>query len=396
MEAWTGLMMTSYPVIASTPAHVIVTKAASSLRVLGWNTPKITVSGDDTEAHFDATTQTLSVKSRSECTIRLPEQATLEIRMAQGNLRITDCLSTITIVDALSDVTVRNGGTFALDQAGGSVRVKHMQGEVRVGQVQGSLSVRDVHADVHVELVTDDLTLEGIEGQCHIGEVHGDLVIADVFHGEDHHMGVVSDAICRVTASTDVQFVLPADTEMLISVPGAQTTQDEEGHCCVTVGEPTTRIYVECEGDFRLGIQGETSLDDLLKIDSTDEHEIRVQMNLDVDLSDLQQQIARQAELLREKVVQRSEKQVRSLQEQFGKSFYKRVTQEINAAVIPSSAMPPPVPVPPPAPLPPAPPAVTSSPSKRERLMILRMLESRRISVEEANQLLAALGGDED
>ena len=54
------------------------------------------------------------------------------------------------------------------------------------------------------------------------------------------------------------------------------------------------------------------------------------------------------------------------------------------------------VPIPPVPPVPPAPPAPLADPvSEEERLMILRMLEQKKISLAEAETLLSALEGKE-
>lgn len=116
--------------------------------------------------------------------------------------------------------------SVSIDSVGGDMDLRAMEGPVQIGSVGGDLQVRSV-GSLHIDHVGGDLNLRGASGDCQVNAVGGDSSVKDV-EGNLSLMGVGADAYIRQVLK-DVQVGAGADVVLYLDPEGKREYQISAG-----------------------------------------------------------------------------------------------------------------------------------------------------------------------
>ncbi len=364
---------------------------AGDLRVRGWERPEVAVQD---ETGTLATTEDGQIEARSmgDLVLRVPMEVPLEGRNVSGDAKIGDLCGRLSLENVGGDLLLRDAGPTDVTRIGGDVRVKRADGSVTLGMVGGDATIREVSGDTTIAQVGGDLYVRDIGGGCQVEHVGSDLVLSTNFiPGAAYRFDVGGDIVCRIPAGASVRFQTAHSHDLVVDAPGAQMVEGEDGDEVVFgAGEAVVRL--EAGGEIRLVGQDE---DYMMAINFQLEGELAERLagleeRLAEQLSGLDDLILRKTEKVRERAEKEAERAVRHAERMARKAergkrkgfTFSFGGDSFEAGLSRRPAR---------APRPPAPPAEPVS--DEERMTILRMVENRQISVEEAEKLLAALEG---
>lgn len=395
------------------------------LQVTGWDRPEIEVETDAQEPVTNQSGPIFSVKSQSNCRVRLPMglsarvdcgsdciienmNAPIKVTHIGGDLTLRDVavVNMAEITGDLSVLTARN--VVSGEEVHGDANFQDVGG-VNLSQVHGDLRVQGAHGPLNVRLAAGDADLREVTGPIVFKNVAGDLRIADC-RGEisaavngDAALRNVNGQAIRVTAGGDIRCHLAdgAGIRAKIVCSGELRTQGNGssvvhrgGVFAFETGDGETTVALESGGDVILtGVS--LSDEDLASVTSIDEElaglgeELgKMGAELSVELSKLGTEIA-------DKVNRQLRKKLSMSLSRMGKraargkrrrkswtvereSWFEQPRSEtgftVNEADEPEDE------------------PVTDE----ERMLILRMVEEGKISAAEAERLLAALGDVEE
>jgi hypothetical protein len=239
---------------------------------------------------------------------------------------------------------------------------------------------------VHIHHVGADLFVRGVEGNCIVEALGSDLVLSTPFYPEKtyrFHAG--ADVVCRVLPETSARFILPLDADVRVEAEGASQSQDAQNQT-VTFGDGEAEVYIQAGGQVRLVRQAEEGWEPI---------NIELELNLDERLASVEERLAEQLAGLDERLRAKSER-LQAKTERHGERLRRKAERQAERLQRAAErrakhrghgwavSWEPPTP--------PSPPHVEPV-SDEERMTILRMVESKQITVEEAEKLLAALEG---
>jgi len=330
--------------------------------------------------------------------------ASLRIRTVNGDLRLGRTRGQVTIESAHADVRAEEvaslhitecegdlrfsaGGDLQVERIGGDLRVSEADA-VRVGRVNGDLWAEKLTGGLNVEQTSGDMRLAAVAGQVMLGQVagdlrasgldgglsaghiHGDAILEGPFPGsEGYTVRTDGDAHIRLTRDDDVRLVVRAAGRIRATLP-LTPTADGTPTYSATVREGKVRMVVTSGGDLRIEATGSSGEDahagwDRRRSPGSD---------LFGDLSTLGDRIRQQVTA------------------SLAAAGINPDTGEINigrgrsARATFKGSQPPAPPERPKAP------GTAGSTTSDEQMAILKMLEEGRITPEEADSLLRALG----
>ena len=331
-----------------------------------------------------------------------------------GNCRARD-LADLVVERVRGNLVVRDGGTVTAGHVDGDLVVRALRGAVKVGQVSGSAQIADVDQEVICESVGGDLRVRGRVLSL-TGRAGGS---AKLRFGPDAPRRLLvtagGDIRCRIPTATQAKVLLRGGDEVRVRdlpVNGEwDRTQTE-----FVLGTGEGQIELTAGGSVRLSGDDEPIGPDELNV----EIDAQLQQELSEHAGDLIRQVSEQVEahvesLTRQlderlarfgsgdevaaKVQQKIQAAVRLAEEKLAETARRMEQQAAREAVRQdrrydrrTQGGPPPVPPVPPVPPPPAPPRPKRNPpTDEERMLILRMVEQGKLSVEQAEKLLAAM-----
>jgi len=401
--------------VGATPT-LIIHEVEGDLSLTGWERPELMARGPkSSDINFlpDAGGGggTIELLSQRHCTIQTPLQTTLQIDgSVEGNAAINLLL-----------------GPVAMQGVDGHLQVNSC-GPLNIQSVDGNLSVRAVAGSCHIH---------SVDGNARIAQVAGDLLL----HKVDGNLAI-SEVVGNIEAQTDGN----ADISLALA-QGQRVTVAADGNIvCKIQPDAGVKVRLEAEGTIRVKNLGELrrTEDDCLEFQLGDGGAL-LDLRADGDIllvgadlrgvgptgdfgADAGEEMGRRAAELGQQIAQQVEAQVAALtremeeklarmgdNEEVANKLHERIAGTMRRAEeklaeamrkieVRNGERAPEfdrrrkgygwqAPSPPAPPVPPAPPRRSNPVSDEERMIILRMVEQGKISVEQAEKLLAALQG---
>ena len=404
----------SKSVFVGTNAKIMIESTGGDLSVIGWDGSDLLIKGDEDEFRLEQTSEAVSVFSSEDLSLRVPRTASLMFKMIGGDASIRGVMGGCEIKEGSGDISIRDVGPLSIDSIHGELSLSRVKGNVFVNRIHGDASMRDVEGDVTIETLSEDLSLRGVKGDLRVKNLGGDASI----HGVDGNVmldSVSNDLALRGTrgnikvnvgedvvvylepkadgeytidAGDDILIVLPKTASASLDIRGDEIFMDWPGfendetatERVVTLGEGGAKITLNAGGEVRISNRSDAG-------DSADEFGNFAGLNF--DWSGFGERISRQVEQATARAAKRAEEAARRAERlaerhaRHGKGglVVGRWNWDLKGGV-------------PRTPSPPTPPAPPSEPvSEDERMAILKMLADKKITAEQAEQLLAALEG---
>jgi hypothetical protein len=314
----------------------------------------------------------LVVSCRSGCLAFLPANSRVRVDRIGGDMRMRN----LSVAPSLGSI----GGDLSLRQLEGA-HVEWIGGDLDLRRVRGAVSIQTCGGDARITDVTGDLTIRQLGGDLVLREVSGDI---DIRQGGSAKLSLTGGTgkQVRVEAGGDVACTLPVDADVQLDVysggdlkvfgPGLPAAS--EGRLTASLGGGTGSIKLQVGGDLWLEVledeqRARADLGEMIAA------RVEAQMvGLEAKIQAASGQVhAFDAERIEERVrraVSRSLQRASQAAE-----LKKNLRREANA---PSSQR-----------------AGEGEDKTQERLRILRMLQGKKISVDEAQKLMDALEGDD-
>jgi len=418
-------------VATSQAPGVDIQSVQGSLQVKGWDRPEVQLRSNAVDtAVLEKQNDQILVRCQGDCVLRVPLEASVHAGTVQGNASFKMLEGKLEIGKVHGSLEMRDIDTAQVGSVQGNLLVKQVSNDLGVEQVQGSAIARDVQGKC---------TLQKVSGNLDLGDTEGDVVAAA--------QGNTRVELCplagknyTISATGDLQCLVPPDASLRVDFhsrgrririrrPEEKITLAEDVHQLV-LGKGEAHMSLNAGGSILFACQEadwaemediQDELDEAFTEFSeevgqrvTDQVDVQIETQMEIlsqHLSKLEalvgksgmpeeeaERVLRRAREASERASRRAQERMRraqiKLERKLGaaqrKAEHKMKAGERHSPTSTRQTWKFEWPTPP---VPPTPPAGTEAVSDAERLMILQMLEQKKITLAEAEQLLAALEG---
>jgi hypothetical protein len=384
--------------VFSTTANptVVIEAVQGDLHIMGWEQSDV-LARARSEHDLTATQEgdLVRVSCNGECVMRVPQDASLRIQLVNGDARVKSMRGPLTIGRVAGDLGIQGAGATEVDTAQGDCLARAIQGDFKANHVTGDASVREVRGQLTVSAAAGDLRLADIAGGV-TATAGGDASVSlSPAPGQAYRVSAGGDLVLRVPPGASARVSMTSNANQIRVRAAGVPNGAGKGSRQVTLGAGDAEVVLAAGGDILLAEDAESRpADDIgvrLEAEFTSMGEAigrraqeaaeRAARHAEAHAQRAAQKAARKAERIAERVAREAERQTRDWP-------FSRRGFPFEAPFGSPSPRPGPRPAPQPAPRP-APQPVTDE----ERLAVLRMVEQKKITVEQAEQLLAALEG---
>ncbi len=378
---------------------MIVVKTHADLNLQGTDKMEILAfTGEPRGAAITQEDDVVIIQSRSDLDLVVPSGAKIVIERASGDANIRQISGHLQIQRVGGDLSIQDIATAEIMSVGGDCSILTNQ---------GVLSFQRIGSDFTGAELTGPVKLEGVGGDADVSMVGGD---AHIRAGGDISCSIteISDQIIHLDAGGDVLLLLPSDAnvtldlrsrghDILVELAG-QKQSIEKRLATLTFGSGSSKISIDAGGDIHVS-------DDSSRMD---------------DFDDLHDDLDKHWQKVEASRGQRSSQEENMAFNFRGDEFNDRINRHVDSVMRQADSriqqamkkleertrrlerhgynMVPPIP-----PIPPMPGRWTggvshaeekkSAASEEEKLLILKMLQEKKITAEEADKLLDALEG---
>lgn len=360
--------------VGSSP-RIIADSIGGDVSVVGWEGSEILVKADDEQIRLEQNGEEIRLSCDDDVSLRVPKASTLSFISIGGDAAFRGVSGAIEIKQINGDLSMREVGPVAIDSIQADFSLKGARGDLYIKSASGDVSIRDVDGNVNIDSVADDLALRGAHGNIKVN-VGEDVVV---------YLEPRDDGQYLVTAGDDILMVLPPNANATITMQGDEIDVEWPGveqnpeatERVVVLGSGSAKIMLSAGGDVRLTNQVNAA-------ESAEEFGNFAGLNF--DWSGFGDRISRQVEQATARATKRAEEAARRATRHAERQA-RRWGGNVKVGpwgwdLNPSGSG---------IPKPPAPPSEPVA--DEERMAILKMLQEKKITSEQAEQLLRALEG---
>lgn len=408
----------------------ILLDISGDLRLKGQDAFEVVAKSDDPEnLSLEAQDDQVVIRCTSDCNVRLPRAAIIQIQAARGDAVIKALEGDLTIDTLSGNLELRNVGGTKIGTMHGNLSAKNVDGDLNIDSVSGDISARSVHGDFTITgTASGNLNLSDIGGSAK-ASTNGNITLRlDPSPGHQFDFSCRGNLFCRLSSEASVEISVPKASQVMVDLPGIHASAPVQTPYALTLGEGDAKLTLSANGnvvldthapdwdmeDFDIDIGSEVNgMAEAVSQQISQQVESQVRMiedQLNAQLSNLSMRLSAaklsedQARRIEERAREASERAASRAQERIRRA-QEKMEQKLAAAQrkieFKSQARERAsrhgrhswsfnIPTPPTPPTPPGEPV-----SEDERLMILRMLEQKQITLEQAEELLSALEGKE-
>jgi len=355
----------SRTLLAGKRPQIEIQSVSGDLSIIGWEGEEILLKAEEEALHLEQDQERVRLSCAADLSLRVPRNATISVQSVEGDMALKSVLGNIAIQEVRGDLSLRDVGPLSVGIVQTDLSLRAAKGDVHVKAVQGDASIREVDGSLTLESVADDLALREVQGnlRAHVGE---DVVL---------YLSPQAGNTYSVDAGEDILLVMPSQAEATLTLNGDAIYVDWDGVAAeegatsrsITLGNGAARITLNAGGDVRVTSQANAgeSAEDFGNF-----------AGVGFDWSGFGEHISQRVGATARRIARRAEEAARRLEQDVGRRVksgrWGSYSSPGGPGIRPSAE-----PV-----------------SEAERLMILKMLEEKKITVEEAQRLLDALEGE--
>ncbi|MGD8405735.1 MAG: hypothetical protein PVJ21_18905 [Anaerolineales bacterium] len=339
------------------------------LRLVGWDNDEFLIRSDDETITLQQNEDEVNITCQDDLALNVPKNSRVHILTVNGDTSVRGLLGDFEANLLNGDVAIRDVGKVTLGAVESDFSLRGAQGDVHVKSVGGDASLREVNGSLTLDSVSDDLAIRGVGGNLKV-DVDADVVI---------HLAPKPGQEYSVVAGDDIMLVIPekADATLTLSsevinvhLPNVQ--QEDTTSRVVTLGDGSAQVKLDAGGDVLVTNRQDAA-------ESADEFGNFAGMMFDwgswgrelgQDWGNIGREIGERVSRQAQRAAQRAERKVRKAAGR--RNARMKYTWDFDN--MPKAPKREPV-------------------SEEERMTILRMLAEKKITSEEAEQLLSALEG---
>lgn len=358
----------SKTVSAGHAPKIFIESISGDLSLVGWESDEILLKGDDDEMHVKQDGDEVKISCGDDLSLRIPRTASVFIQSLDGDASIRGIIGSLELKEISGDLSIRDVNSVAIDAIHSDLSLRGAKGDLAVKTAQGDVSIREVDGNVSLNSVADDLALRDVGGNVNVS-VGGDVVLyVNPLPGNAYSVTAGDDILLVMPPKANATLTLNAD-EIHVDWQGVENDEDATSRV-ITLGDGSAGFNLNAGSDIRVTNQSDAG-------DSAEDFGNFAGVGF--DWSGFGERISRQVEQATRRATKQAEEAARRV-ERTGRRMNSKVNVGVgrwNWEVSPSGI-----------PMPPKPQA-----SEEERLAILKMLQEKKITADQAEQLLAALEG---
>lgn len=358
---------------------LVVERANSSLQVIGAQSPEITIRCSDDPLDTRLQNGQLTLSAEDDLILYLPSTIALEVRRVEGDVDVRAFSGPLSFKTVSGDLQIRNAANVNVFKVEGDLMIKNCTGNVSVAACDGDAVFKDISGNI--SLKTDgDLNLTDCDANLS-AKCEGDLFLNLERVNGNIACQASGDAILQLPENVNARFSLESNSpdEIRVDLPGVRL--ESFGNPSVfTLGDGTHLISIQTEGSLLItgpnrgksggwGVQDLSGLESTINnfVDQTVESALRSIPRVEIDEAKINAKIHKVEDAMRkvEDKIRAAERRARHMGWQSNPGGVSRAATE-----------PPVQPV-----------------SAEEQMAVLRLLQEKKITIEEAETLLAALEG---
>ena len=379
-------------IAVSGPLTVVIDNVDGDLQVAGWDRAEVFAKTDGENFDLRVDGEKAYARSAGNLILYMPREANLQTGNISGDADIRAVAGNTRIENVGGDLQMRAIGPVTLNKVGGDLSVRGCSGDFTAGRIGSDASLRDVQGKLTLSTVGTDLYLRNTSADIQAQTGADAILYLQPQPGANVTVKAGENILLRLPTAVDAELSLQGGSMESIRVDFAGVEPGEAGMTRqVKLGSGAAKIHLIAGADLIVTSRAD-EWQSLADFDSSGLDEM-FSGNFPGIPVDFHERIAQRIQEATQRAMRATEQGQRHSDraQRRVEAAMRRAEEKMRAAERRTRFMGAVVGRRPTSPTPPVP--VSEPVSDDERLTVLKMLQNKKISLQDAEKLLAALEG---
>ena len=194
---------------------IVAENINGSLRIKGWDRNTFRIDTDSpNSANVDQDGNTFNVNSKSGCLFRVPLESEIIVENVSGDLTIKSIENSLNLENINGQVILKSVGSTTLEKVKGNFSSKHIEGDLKIESANGNVMIRDVEGKIILEDGKGNFNFSGISGDVDIKTKGNANVTLELDFDGTYNIEAGGNIVCQIesTINANVKFSSKANS----------------------------------------------------------------------------------------------------------------------------------------------------------------------------------------
>lgn len=248
--------------------QVLCQSLDGDLRVAGWERNEVMVKTNGDGLNVRENEGQILISCDDDLIIYMPSLAGLGCEEVSGDASLQALKGAVKLVNISGDLTIRDVQETELGSCSGDVTLSRI-GHFKAGSISGDLNLRDASGDCLVASTNGDVSLRNVGGEVRLDSVNSDVYIRNVkgpvhaiaqgdaalnlepVEGQEYRLDAAGDMIIHLPTNANVDLHLAANEfeNIRVDFPDVKLEEDSPTQKIV-LGTGGSNLFLSAEGDL--------------------------------------------------------------------------------------------------------------------------------------------------
>jgi len=225
------------------------------LSVKGHDEMEVSVkTGSPEDTVLEQTDAGINLVCQDDCKVLVPRNARLVIKKANGDAGIKAVEGAVEVGVVDGTLRLRSVGEVNIQSVRGNLEAKNIMGGMQIGEVSGNALIRDVQGDFTVESVSGNLVLDDADGNVNASAEGNATLRLDPAPGADYEVKAQGNITCSLPADASVDIEVVKAGRVLVNFSGVQDGRNEAPYNLI-LADGDANLRLEADGQVMLNSQ---------------------------------------------------------------------------------------------------------------------------------------------
>lgn len=271
--------MTQRTIEVTGQSQLLIRNISGDLNLKGWKRGEIQLSGTGVEEQVQKGTEKITLESAGDLKISIPHQLAVQVASISGDASIVNLASSLEIEQIAGDLSLRDIGKTTIAKLGGDLFASRIRGDLTIANLGGDCLAKDVDGQFAGKGIAGDLMLNGVAGgiEAHAsGDIHADFSPVPWQAYALHARGTI---MAHVPPHTNAAFLLKSEGKSIQLNTGPEPQHVHQETYELELGEGGPQVSLSAGQEIIL---------------NTESRSWTPEFRFDADLSGLTEQITKQ------------------------------------------------------------------------------------------------------
>jgi hypothetical protein len=197
---------------------------------------------------YEQTDAGVRLSCSSDLILRVPREATIKIGQVYGSLRVKYLDRSLEISSIAGGLGLRQVGNTQINTVEGDVLIKQALNAVKIGKISGSAILRDIQGACHLEHIAGNLDVRDARGDL-LADVGGHTnVQVGLLAGKNYRVSCKGNLHCQVPQDASAQVDLSSEAQDINVIQPGQNNTYHQSQYSLKLGAGDAKIDLEAGG----------------------------------------------------------------------------------------------------------------------------------------------------